>query len=50
MTGVMSSLSRKKVLMCTEKRELAESPLSKYRGFVMYSMNKTEGRIKNVYN
>jgi hypothetical protein len=31
--------------MCTQKREL-ESPLSKYRGFSVYSMKKTGGRRK----
>jgi hypothetical protein len=42
----MSSWSKEKVLLCIENRELAESPLSKYRGFGMYSMNKTGGRRK----
>ncbi len=35
----------KKPPLCSAKRE-PESPLSKYRGFGVYSMNKTGGRRK----
>ncbi len=44
LTGAMSSFSREKVLLCTQKRELES--LSKYRGFGVYSMNKTVARMK----
>ncbi len=45
--GAMSRCSREgDYVLCTQKREL-ESPLySKYRGFSVYSMNKTGGRRK----
>jgi hypothetical protein len=48
LTGGMSRCSREKGLMRTQKREL-ESPLYKYyRGFSVFSMNKTGGRRKII--
>jgi hypothetical protein len=46
LTGAMSRCSREKVLMCTVHRRGNSSPLSKYRGFSVYSMNITGGRRK----
>ncbi len=43
----MIRCSREKILMYTQKRELyIESPLYKYRGFSVYSTNKTGVRTK----
>ncbi len=47
LTGAMSRCSREKVLMCTVVHIRGNwSPLSKYRGFSVYSMNKLGGRRK----